>query len=187
MKRKQARIERKNERLLKQQEKSARFVEAVKKADHAPRIQIEPNEGKAPRTVEDPRSIMQMQMEFRIHEHADRKGSWSWGEARNWCDPQYGPENSCVVRATMIEMSGLYWHEIMSHTTGNKDRHKKHHAQPLDSLCEEAQLRWIEIEREEDELFRFRTGGKQRIWGFRTGHVFNVVWWDSEHKIYPVD
>ncbi len=87
----------------------------------------------------------------------------------------------------MIEMSGLYWYEIMAQTTGGNERHKKHHSQPFDSICNEAQDRWIEIGRVEDELFRFRTGGKQRIWGFRTGHVFNVVWWDAEHQIYPVD
>ncbi|MGO7087764.1 hypothetical protein AB9E14_06225 [Rhizobium leguminosarum] len=186
MGRKQARIDRRLEKQIRQQEKAARLVEAVK-ADHAPRIQFDPDEDKAPRTAEDPQSIMRMRMEFRIHDYSDRNGEWSWGQARDWCDAGYGPENACIVRATMIEMSGLYWHEIMAQTTGGKRRRKKHHPQSWDSICAEAQERWFDIGRFEDELFRFRTGGRQRIWGFRTGHVFNLVWWDKEHKIYPVD
>ncbi|GAJ96191.1 hypothetical protein [Rhizobium rhizogenes] len=186
MDRKQARIDRRIERQVRQQVKAVRLVEKVE-AEHEPRTAFTPGGAKTARSEQDPGSIMQMRMSYRIHDHSDRANSWSWGQVRNWCDPIYDANSACVVRSTMIEMGGLYWHEIMGQMTGGRDRHKKHHSQPLDSLCEEAQLRWIEIGREEDELFRFRTGGKQRIWGFRTGHVFNVVWWDAEHQIYPVD
>ncbi|WP_019564360.1 hypothetical protein [Agrobacterium sp. 10MFCol1.1] len=186
MSKKEARIERKLAKQLKEQEKSARLKVQVE-SQQVPRAEANPITEKLPRSERDPVSIMQMRMEYRIHEHADREGAWSWGEQRNWCHSSYGPDNACVVRATMIAMSGLHWHEIMSQTTGGNDRHKKHHAQSWDTLCPEAQERWMEIERVEEELFRFRTGGKQRIWGFRTGHVFNMVWWDAEHKIYPVD
>ena len=81
-------------------------------------------------------------------------------------------------------MSALQWHEIFAQTTNG---HSKHHGQAWDTICAEAQERWVEIGREEDQLFRFRCGGKQRIWGYREGHVFFVVWWDAEHQIYPVD
>jgi hypothetical protein len=186
MGRRQARIDRQLEKLVKQQEKAARLIVKVE-AEQKPRQAFSPEDGKTPRSIADPGSIMQTRMEYRIHDHSDRFHMWSWGEKRDWCHSDYGPENACIIRATMIEMSGLYWHEIMGQMTGGKDRHKKHHSQPFDSICNEAQNRWIEIGRVEDELFRFRTGGKQRIWGFRTGHIFNVVWWDAEHKIYPVD
>lgn len=187
MGKREARIARQLEKQLREQEKKARLVEKVE-ADPAPRVAFEPATTKLPRADKDPGSIMQMRMEYRIHDYADRKDAWSWGEPRDWCDTKaYGPENACMIRGTMIEMSGLYWHEIMAQTTGGANRHRKHHDQGFDTLCPEAQLRWIEIGREEDTLFRFRTGGRQRIWGFRTGHVFNVVWWDAEHKIYPVD
>ncbi len=86
----------------------------------------------------------------------------------------------------MSEMSRLTWAEILSQTTGGRERRKKHHVQSWDSICPEAQARWIEIERTEDELFRFRVGGQERIWGVRQGPVFLVVWWDAEHRIYPV-
>ncbi|MFP3543339.1 hypothetical protein SB748_07640 [Rhizobium sp. SIMBA_035] len=186
MDRKQARIDRQIEKQVRQQAKAARLVEKVE-ADPSPRTAFSPSDFKAPRSEQDPGSIMQMRMEYRIIDHSDRDGAWTWGQQRNWCDKAFGPDNTCTIRATMIEMSGLLWREILARTTGGYERHKKHHSHSFDSICPEAQSRWIEIGREEDELFRFRTGGKQRIWGFRTGHVFNVVWWDAEHQIYPVD
>lgn len=186
MSKREARIARQLEKQLKEIEKSARLVETVR-VEMRPRQAAEPAGGNTPRAAENPNSIMSMRMEYRILDYADRDGSWAWGQLRNWCDPERGHDNSCLIRSTMMQMSALYWHEIHAQTTGGKERHYKHHSQPWDSICPEAQGRWVEIGRVEDELFRFRTGGKERIWGFRTGHVFNVVWWDAEHQIYPVD
>ena len=31
----------------------------------------------------------------------------------------------------------------------------------------------------------FRLGGEQRLYGFRCGNVFHVVWWDPGHVIWP--
>ncbi|MFK4770131.1 hypothetical protein [Rhizobium sp. ZW T2_16] len=162
MDRRQARIDRRLEKLVKQQEKAARLVVKVE-AEQKPRQAFSPEGGKSPRSIADPGSIMQMRMEYTIHDHSDRKETWTWGEQRNWCHPEYGPENACIIRATMIEMSGLYWHEIMAQMTGGKDRHKKHHSQPFDSICPEAQDRWIEIGRVEDELFRFLRAAHRRL------------------------
>lgn len=186
MGKREARIARKNQKILERQEKSARLVEAVVE-DMRPRIAGLVEASTVPRLLENPKSIMQMRMEYRMLDSADRDGEWSWGQHRNWCSPKHGPDNACAVRSLMIEMSGLYWHEIHDQRTGGKDRHKKHHSQSWDSLCAEAQTRWVEIERDEDELFRFRAGGTGRVWGYRSGQVFFVVWWDPEHKIYPLD
>lgn len=30
-----------------------------------------------------------------------------------------------------------------------------------------------------------RLGGLERVYGFRCGNVFHVVWWDPEHEIWP--
>jgi hypothetical protein len=30
-----------------------------------------------------------------------------------------------------------------------------------------------------------RLGGQPRLYGFRQGNVFHVVWWDPEHEIWP--
>ena len=31
----------------------------------------------------------------------------------------------------------------------------------------------------------FRLGGTPRLYGFRCGNVFHVVWWDPDHVIWP--
>lgn len=186
MGRRDARIARKNIKQLKEKEKKARLVETVL-SDSLPRMPEAPDNSKEPRAAETPDSIMQMPMTFSMFGHADRDGAWSWGQERNWCSPATRLAGLCTVFSTMTEMSKLTWAEIYSHTTGIKERHKKHHSQSWDSLCLEAQERWVEINRTEEELFRFRTGAKSRIWGFRQASKFYVVWWDSEHKIYPTE
>lgn len=185
MKRREARIARQHVRALKNKEKHARFVEGVV-SEHSPRALFDPDHSRTARSRANPDSIMQMQMSYDLFECAYREGAWSWGQDRNWCSPEARASANCLVRRTMGEMGQLNWAEILSQTTGGRDRHKKHHAQSWDRICPEAQGRWIEIGRTEDELFRFRTGGRERIWGIRLGSTFLVVWWDPEHQIYPV-
>ena len=186
MGRREARIARKVQKQIKENDKKARLVEAVK-ADNKPRVLVEPEDSKFVRVAATPASIMQMKMSFKLFEYADRVGEWSWGQRRNWCSPDAREGAGCAIRLTMNEMSQLSWAEILAQTTGGKERHKKHHPQSWDSLCNEAQERWMEIDRTEEELFRFRVGGKQRIWGVRQGPTFFVVWWDAEHQIYPTE
>jgi hypothetical protein len=51
----------------------------------------------------------------------------------------------------------------------------------------EAQARLVDIQLEDlDEIFRFRVGFAQRLYGFRICDVFFILWWDPEHKIYPL-
>ena len=186
MSRKEARIARKIQKQLKDNEKKARLVEAVA-VDHEPRVLIEPDGTKSVRAGASPDSIMQMSMAYRLFDYCDRDGAWSWGQVRNWCSTDARAGAGCAVRAAMDEMGRLTWSEILSQTIGGKDRHRKHHSQTWDSLCGEAQERWLEIERTEEELFRFRVGGRERIWGVRQGATFFVVWWDAEHQIYPTE
>jgi hypothetical protein len=82
------------------------------------------------------------------------------------------------------------WNEIWSDQTGSRRRHKKHHFQPVDSLCDEAQKRLGQLRLDEvfeSEIFRFRDGGLGRLWGFVVADVFHVVWWDPEHRVCPTD
>lgn len=62
-----------------------------------------------------------------------------------------------------------------------------HHGMDVDSICEEAQFRLIEIEKYQDTIFRFRLGNLPRLWGFRILDEFTVIWYDPTHRIYPVD
>ena len=35
------------------------------------------------------------------------------------------------------------------------------------------------------KISRFQLSGTQRLYGFRCGNVFHVVWWDPHHQIWP--
>ncbi|WP_342069685.1 hypothetical protein [Yoonia algicola] len=184
---KQARIDRKLAKKLEKQKRSVRFSERVQQ-DLNPRLAEVVGTEELPRTGADPQSIMQMRMDYVLHECADREDEWSWGQHRNWCTTARTSGDQCVVKSTMIMMSTLTWAEILDQRTGSKrKRRKKHHDQSWDSICGEAQSRWLKIGREEEELFRFRIGSTQRIWGYRQKSTFYVVWWDPEHKIYPTE
>lgn len=187
MGRREARIARKNEKQIKENEKKARLVEAVS-LQQRPRTSFDPDDTKTARAEATPESIMQLPMTFRMFDFADKEGEWSWGQLRNWCLPEARGGAGCVIRSVMTDMSRLTWSEILAETTGGRrKRRKKHHDQSWDSLCQEAQERWLAVERTEEDLFRFRVGGKARIWGVRQGATFFVVWWDAEHQIYPTE
>lgn len=90
-----------------------------------------------------------------------------------------------MISLALSQFESLTWAEIeaLSSSSG----HRMHHLQDVSTLVEEAQLRWLELNLEEfDTAFRFRLGNKRRFWGFRVqGHFFGV-WWDREHRLYPV-
>lgn len=88
------------------------------------------------------------------------------------------------------ESSQRTWGELLSDRTGGNSRHKKHHAHRVDSLPRPATDRLKKlgfIDRGEEQLFRFRIDGKGRLWGYRSGALFRVVWWDAEHRVYPTE
>lgn len=62
------------------------------------------------------------------------------------------------------------------------------HPIPKGQLCRDAQRRLSEIERDDlDELMSFRISGPERVWAIREQNIMRVLWWDPEHKVYPVE
>lgn len=106
--------------------------------------------------------------------YADLPGRW-------W--PQQ--HETAEILSFLCEMSRLTWQQIKAQTT---DGRKKHHYQPLDSVSPEAQRRFTELRLEGifEEYFRFRLGGRKRLWGFLVDGVFYPLWWDAHHAVYPV-
>ena len=175
------RAERKLLKKTEKAEKAARLKERMLEAN-SPRTSFSPT--KSVRQGADPGSIMQMQITFDVHGSADRADEWSWGQHRNWCKSHQKELGNCEIMSTMMGLAGSKWSEILAMTAGG---HKRNHDQDLDTIIPEARERWKSIGRVEETLFRFRTSGKGRIWGYRTGAHFNVVWWDPEHLIYPTE
>jgi hypothetical protein len=107
-------------------------------------------------------------------------GSWSWA----------------ITDATLInivtfltQMERLTWREVRQLQTGGRRRGALHKNIPVDHLCSEAQRRLRELELDDfDEMFRFRTGNMERLWGVLlpdNPRVFYPVWWDPDHKVCP--
>lgn len=60
---------------------------------------------------------------------------------------------------------------------------------PPEDLCAEAQARLQEVEDDVQGLSELRLGhAKWRVWGFVSGSIFDVLWWDPNHNVckrYP--
>lgn len=107
-----------------------------------------------------------------------------------YCCPWADPAGAAEVLKFLKDIAGSTWNEIRSHRTGGRrGGHRKHHEQPFDSVCSEAFRRLQDARHDEvfEELFRFRLGAKQRLWGFERKGTFYVLWWDPEHQVYPTE
>lgn len=110
-----------------------------------------------------------------------------------YCCPWADPAGAAEVLKFLKDIAGSTWNEIRSQRTGGHARgrngHRKHHEQPFDSVCAEAQSRLRDARHEAafDELFRFRLAGPKRLWGFERAGTFYVLWWDPEHQVYPTE
>lgn len=110
-------------------------------------------------------------------EHA---GSWSW---------KVGEADLEKIISFLTQLERLTWGEVKAqlYNTKKSGSHRKHHAMPSEVLCREAQQRLRERQLEGFEFFRFRLGYSSRLWGFIDRGVFYPMWWDPEHKVYPMD
>jgi hypothetical protein len=91
------------------------------------------------------------------------------------------------IIAFLAEMERLTWHEIRSQLTGgNRRRGAKHKFIPVSSLCALAQARLVELTPDDfEEMFRFRLGNMERLWGVILDGVFYPVRWDPGHQVCP--
>ena len=118
---------------------------------------------------------------------ADREGEWSWGELREWSSEEFKKE----IESHLNNLIGSSWNQIETDTYNGAKQHRKllNKYQPIDSLCEEAQIRWnndLELS-EFEEIFRFRRGTKKRIWGVRVYDHFFTIWYERRHLICPLN
>jgi hypothetical protein len=165
-----ARVERALLKQVKNQEKSARLVQRIKA------------ELPSPRTVRvgaDPDSIYQMQMEW-TKERADCEGNWTWGP-RQWEVWEW--DN--ILAPKLSNFKSMKWREIEAAITDSG--HRMHHSMPIEVICDECQTRLLTLEKVDGDIYRFRLGNLRRLWGFRILNVFELLWYDPRHKVYPID
>jgi hypothetical protein len=166
----EARIERQNAKSLADQKESDKLRKSVELPPRTPRAGV------------DPGSIFDMVMTW-TDAQADRADSWTWGQPREWGQEAWDG----VIHPKLMEWEKLLWREIDAMNTGGKGRHKAHHSMPCDVLCDESQLRLMDLGHSGESIFRFRLGNMRRLWGFRIVNEFQILWYDPLHHIYPTD
>lgn len=116
---------------------------------------------------------------FSILDHA-HSGKWSWG---------INQPDVMKIMEFLAAAEKRTWKEIRRDMAGgNRRRGEKHKFIPLSSVCKEAQDRLAELELDDqDNLFRFRLSGTERLWGvlLPDDHMFYILWWDPDHQVCP--
>lgn len=54
-----------------------------------------------------------------------------------------------------------------------------------DGMSKEARERLLMLNLDDQDISVLRLGGKPRLFGFRHGRFFHVLWWDPEHEVWP--
>jgi len=118
------------------------------------------------------------------YDNSDREGSWSWGLQRQWTDNDFHSKIGTILDS----LRGNTWKEIVEMICRDGQRPRaRHHVQKINSVMVEVQDRWGFLNIETDEAFRFRSTGRWRLWGYRTGSHFFLIWHDPDHTFYKVD
>jgi hypothetical protein len=141
-----------------------------------PRHTIQPHPGKVPRTEEDPRAYKREKVRWSFQ---------SFDSEKKWYDDQYTAKTFNDIAEHLKSYERRTWGEIEA----NRERD---HPVAITHIIPEAKarlesLRWRNPQQldDNDYLMRFEFTGMQRIWGFRSGYYFMVLWWDPQHKICP--
>jgi len=75
----------------------------------------------------------------------------------------------------------MTWAEIKS-ASGGKRVGTNHHQIPIMDLCKDAQERLAEFNRDDiDDVFSLRLTGTIRVYGYKDGRIFRVLWYDPHH------
>jgi hypothetical protein len=83
----------------------------------------------------------------------------------------------------------MTWNGIMQES-GGRGHGTNNHYVSIENLSKDARRRIADIGLNEDELFSIRLQGDVRLWGViepEDGNgKFYVIWFDPEHKVYPI-
>lgn len=126
---------------------------------------------KVPRQAEDP---LAFHKEYPV---------WRMGKVDVGCDPwgwntiDGGAMHR--IREKLAAYETMTFREIL-----NKDGTGCHDVE-IYRMIPKAQARAAAIKVPRDSLFSLRITGKERVWGIRTNHIIELLWWDPEHEVCP--
>jgi hypothetical protein len=86
------------------------------------------------------------------------------------------------IRSKLAGIEGNTWKDILVRDA------KYNHFIAVDKICPEARERLQALHLDDiDSLLSLRLAGAERIWGILQLNVLQVLWWDPEHLVYPVN
>lgn len=84
------------------------------------------------------------------------------------------------VHSKLLNFERLTWKEILV-----RDRHWNHRI-TIDKLVPSAKKALAKTPfKDVDQVVSLRLTGKERVFGVMENEVFNVLWWDPDHKVCP--
>jgi hypothetical protein len=108
-----------------------------------------------------------------------RLGSFDFDHPKSWCDE----ESSAALRELAAKMKWLErytWGELPGLSTHNHEWED-----PSESWTQPSVQRLGELNLDDQSgWYQIHLDARGRLFGFRSGSVFNLVWWDRDHEVY---
>jgi len=104
--------------------------------------------------------------------HADHGGPW--------CFHEISPDELCGVLEQLGNFESMTVNEVFNGGYPGKD----YDIESIPNKEAQGRLHAIKLA-DQTRISRLQLGGTQRLYGFRHGNVFHIVWWDPRHEIWP--
>jgi len=88
------------------------------------------------------------------------------------------------LRKKLVSYERMTWAEIDGASKSAEG--SKNHFVDVENLCKEAQKRLEALHLHYNQLYSIALTGRQRLYGIVDEGVFNILWYDPEHEVYPV-
>ena len=110
-------------------------------------------------------------------QYYEQHPAWTFGNAdrEKWSITQAGELFWTEILPRMRDLETQTWSEILINGK------KQNHSIILDSLNKPAQDRLLELFMEAESIIALRINATHRLYGYMTGRVFNILWFDTDH------
>lgn len=137
-----------------------------------PKYNVEPVSTKQPKIASSPPDFYSQRPSWRVSK-LEFANPFGWHEL-----------DKAQIEAILNKLKdfeSMTWREILL------DAKKQNHTVSINQLGSTARRRLQVIQLDDlDELTSLRLSGKQRIWGILNQGTLNLLWWDPNHQVYPV-
>lgn len=147
---------------------------------------------KAPRTASEPGGAKEARGRVTDQDLKSNHNKFEWSLALADYDGKWGfttevfrSEWCGKILQKLKNYESNKWTEIANPTSGRSSGTRNHHV-VVSNLIKSAKKRLRELDLDDlDQLYSLRLEGKVRLYGVVHGHVFKIIWYDTNHEICP--